>query len=326
MGRIEVESEGTLLVSTPPDATALQSFIDECLRFNQDKRHPNRNGMDEAALLNSFAATNCSYCRFPTLQKFGYTGNGIQRYRCKDCGKTFTVLTETIFDGHKTNLKQWLDFLCCIFSHGFINFPSDGVAVNTIRYWMEKVFLVLRGYQDSLVLKDDVQMDEIYYKPHGYNLEGAEGGNRGGVGDRICIGIACDDTNVICFVEGKGRATKNGIRSIFASHITYGATLSHSMEQAHNTLVELLELESITYDVREIKKLPDEANPLHMINQYSRKLKMFLRSHAALIGDNLQDYLNFFSFMMNPPHDKQKKIEEFMTRALHCRITHRYRG
>lgn len=312
------------------DATALQAFIDECTQSNYQRRHPKPTETGDADLLNSFDVVGCRHCGGPDIQRFGYTANGIQRHRCKDCGKTFTILTDTIFDSHKIPLTEWLDFLLSIFGFGSFNLVSKGNrnAYNTTRYWMDKVFLVLRGYQDTLVLREKVQLDETFYKVRQGDIETSDGQRqyRGLSRNQICIGIACDDTNVICFVEGRGKPTKQGTLTAFGSRIEHGAILSHDMEQAHNALVELLGLDSITYDSREIKKLPDRENPLNTINQYCRVLKKFLNAHSGFIRDDLQDYLNLFSFMMNPPNDKQEKVEKFMIRALDCRITYRYRG
>jgi transposase-like protein/DNA-directed RNA polymerase subunit RPC12/RpoP len=311
------------------DATALQSFIDECTRNNYRKRHPKPTETGEAELLNSFDVNECRRCGSSEIRKFGYTPNGIRRYRCKECGRTFTVLTDTIFDSHKIPLTEWLDFLLSIFGHGSFNLVSKNNrnAYNTTRYWMDKVFLVLRDCQVGLVLREDIQLDETYYKVRQSDIETKEEGKqyRGLSRNQICIGIACDDTNVICFVEGKGKPTKQGTLQAFGSHIEHGATISHDMEQAHDPLITLLDLKSIEYDSREIKKLNDRENPLNRVNQYCRLLKQFLNAHSGFIRDDLQDYLNLFTFIMNPPNDKQEKVEKFMNRALNCRITHRYR-
>ncbi len=79
------------------------------------------------------------------------------------------------------------------------------------------------------------------------------------------------------------------------------------------------------YDAREIKKLPDSENPLNQVNQYCRLLKLFLKAHSGFIRDDMQDYLNLYCFIMNPPNDKHLKVENFMNLAFDCRILHRYR-
>ena len=311
------------------DATALQSFIDECTQKNYHKRHPKPTATGEAELLNSLDVDECRRCGSSDIQRFGYTPNGIQRYKCKECMRTFTVLTNTIFDSHKIPLTEWLDFLLSIFGHGSINLVSktNRNACNTTRFWMSKVFLVLQNYQADLMLRKDIQLDETYYKVRQPDIETKEGGMqyRGLSRNQICIGIACDNTTIICFVEGKGKPTKQGTLLAFESHIEYGATISHDMEQAHDSLVTLLDLKSIEYDSREIKKLPDSENPLNRVNQYCRSLKHFLNAHSGFIRNDLQDYLNLFAFIMNPPNDKHEKVEKFMNQALNCRITRRYR-
>jgi hypothetical protein len=55
-------------------------------------------------------------------------------------------------------------------------------------------------------------------------------------------------------------------------------------------------------------------------------LKLFLNAHSGFIREDLQDYLNLFCFVMNPPRDKHKKVEKFLLMAVDCRILHRYRG
>ncbi|MDA3821183.1 MAG: hypothetical protein PF450_01035 [Bacteroidales bacterium] len=154
---------------------------------------------------------------------------------------------------------------------------------------MNKVFLVLRSYQVNLVLREFIQLDETFYKVRQPEIETKEGGRqyRGLSRNQICIGIACDDTNVICFVEGKGKPTKQGTLTAFKSHIEHGATISHDMDQSHNPLVTLLDLKSIVYDSREIKKLSDRENPLNRVNQYCRLLKQFLNAHSGFIRDDL---------------------------------------
>jgi len=73
------------------------------------------------------------------------------------------------------------------------------------------------------------------------------------------------------------------------------------------TLVTLLDVKSLEYDSRELKKMSDRENPLNRINQYCRLHKQFLNAHSWFIRDNLQDYLNLFVFIMNPPEDKSRE-------------------
>jgi transposase-like protein len=312
-----------------PEATALQVYIDDCNLSNYNRRHPQCTDTGEAALLNSFEVSECRRCMSSEIQKFGYTANGIRRYRCKECGKTFTVLTNTIFDSHKIPLSEWLDFLLSIFGYGSFSLvsKSNRNAYNTTRFWMDKVFLVLREYQDTLVLSGELQLDETYYKVRNEDIESRNDGKqyRGISRNQICIGIACDKSRVICRILGNGKPTRQAVLDAFGTRIEKGSTISHDREQAHDPLIETLGLKSLRYDARKIKKLPDSENPLNQVNQYCRLLKLFLKAHSGFIRDDMQDYLNLYCFIMNPPNDKHLKVENFMNLAFDCRILHRYR-
>jgi transposase-like protein len=316
--------------SDVPEATALQAFIDESNQDNYHRKHPGISDTGEVELLNSMGVQECRHCSSTAIQRFGFTSNGVRRFRCKDCRRTFNILTNTIFDSHKLPLTEWLDFLLSIFGYGSFSLTSKSNrnAYTTTRYWMDKVFLVLKEYQSTLVLSGEVELDETFYKVRKADIERKEDGKeyRGLSRNQICIGIACDQSSVICFVEGEGKPTKQGTLDAFASHIKPESTMKHDMEQAHVPLVEALKLRSIVYDSRQIKQLPDSENPLNRINQYCRMLKLFLASHSGFIREDLQDYLNLFCFIMNQPKDKHEKVEKFMNMAVGCRILLRYRS
>jgi len=48
------------------------------------------------------------------LQKYGKTRQGVQRYRCKTCGKTFTETFGTIFYGKRTPEHEILETLALL--------------------------------------------------------------------------------------------------------------------------------------------------------------------------------------------------------------------
>lgn len=42
--------------------------------------------------------------------------------------------------------------------------------------------------------------------------------------------------------------------------------------------------------------------------------------------EDLQDYLNLFCFIMNPPENKYEKLEKLLNLAVHYPKVHRFRG
>jgi hypothetical protein len=96
---------------------------------------------------------------------------------------------------------------------------------------------------------------------------------------------------------------------LFGSHIEPGSTLIHDKESAHKKLVEQLSLQSVVYASSDLKGLADENNPMNPVNQVHNILKKFLNAHSGFLRDDLQNYLNLFAFVSNPPSELLRKVE-----------------
>jgi transposase-like protein len=312
------------------DATPLQSFIDTSNANNYGKKHPSISDTEESTMLNSYSPNVCRYCQGPRIQKYGFTGNHVRRYRCSDCGKTFTVTTGTIFDNHKIPISEWVDYLLGLFRIQSFNSvsKSNRNSETTTNYWTSKLCLTLRGYQDGIVLRGTTYIDETFYKLRRGDIQTKEDGlqYRGLSRNQICIGIGCDlSSQVYCTIEGNGKTSFKKTMDAFFQHIEPGATLVHDREKSHGKLVQELRLADVAYHSKSLKGLADKDNPLNEINQRCRQLKQFLNSHPGFDRANLPDYLNLFAFINNPPNDPYKKIEIILNRVFENPISLRYR-
>lgn len=291
-----------------------EKFIDDCINKLYHDKHPDLKGSGEAELLNSIVPEKCPHCNHPGFQCFGKTENGINRYRCKSCRKTFTITTKTLLANHRIPVTEWIEFLLGIFrSQSFASISkANRNSETTTGYWLAKLYLILENYQDGILLQDEVQIDETFYSVIKKDLASKEDGTlyRGLSRNKICMGIGCDNAgHVYCKVEGFGKPTKRATMEIFKDHIKKGSKVVHDMEKSHAPLVNALELISTTYNSESLKGLPDKDNPLTPINTCCRELQDFLHSHKSFQRSNLPDYLNLFAFIHNPPHDPHEKIK-----------------
>ena len=309
--------------------TPLQAYIDLCTEKDYVHRHPSILASGESKLLNSYEVTNCKFCRSTSIIKEGFSSTGIRRYRCKKCGRRFTILTNTIFDSRKIPISEWMCFLLDIFGFSSFNITSkvNRNSINTTKYWVKKLFLLLENIQDAIILEDTIWLDETFYKVRSSDIKRKEDGKeyRGQSLNQICIGIACDNTKTVIFVEGLGKTSQRKTLDAFGSHIKEGSTLIHDKEKSHNVLVNALNLRSIAYDSRELKGLADKDNPLDKVNRKCALLKGFLNAHSGFNREDLQGYLNLFSIMVNPPENKYEKIEKILSLSLNKPILLRYR-
>ena len=307
----------------------MQEFLYQHYKAQYDDRHPLLSSTGETQLINSYVPKVCPYCTGGYFKLFGYTRNGVQRYRCLNCAKTFTPVTSTIFEGHKISLSEWIDYSLNVFRYVSINADSwnNRNAFTTSRYWLEKMFLVLESYQSSLIFSDQIWLDETFYSVRSNDIIRTNTGNKlpGLSSNQMCIGVACDKSRTLCVFEGYGKPSQKKTFEAFKEHIEVGSTLIHDKDNAHKKLVCELKLNSIAYDSNELKKLADKDNPLSRVNRVHYLLKNFLYAHTSFNRDKLQGYLNLFAFVMNPPSDNLEKVELLLDLAIRNPKTLRYR-
>lgn len=311
------------------DATPIQRFIDSCNTSNYNKKHPLVEDSPEHELLDSYPVEACRHCGSTKFQLYGKTKAGTKRYYCTECHRTFTILTNTIFDQRKIPISEWLDFFLSLMGYGSFTLTSkfNRNAFNTTKYWFKKVFILLSDWQDSITLKDKIYLDETYYSViASERVVNADGSKPRGLSyNKICIGVATDGKNTIAFVEGKGKPSKKHAWEAFGSHITPESLLIHDGDNSHSILVERLQLKEEIHISKETNGLKDEDNPLFPINEIHFFLKRFLNAHSGFSRDELQDYLNFFCFVSRDI-SKFEKVDELMEIAFRKSIFLRYRG
>lgn len=176
------------------------------------------------------------------------------------------------------------------------------------------MFLTLENSQNNVILSGTVWLDETYYSLMMRERVRNESGRllRGLSRNQICIGVATDKKHTICFVEGFGKPSQKRSYDAFKNHIAPGSTLIHDKEKTHKKLVEKLGLKSVSYSSAELKGLADSENPLDTVNRIHCLLKMFLNAHSGFSRDDLQNYLNLYSFVINPPSDHLEKVEKII--------------
>lgn len=290
-------------------------------RSMYEYRHSALSARQEVAFFNGYVRDRCPLCGCTRIGGCGTDGNGVRRRRRHDCGKTFTPMTGTIFQGHKLPVSDWCEFLLQTFSYESINGMMRGNrrSETTLPYWVAKLFLVLDGIRDGVVLSRDVQIDEKYYPiaraDERLNTDGSR--KRGLSKNKLCIAIGCDDAGRSVFIPcGMGKPGKARAWEAYGVHIKEGAFLTHDMEQAHSAVVDRLSLRSVTYNSKVISALPDRNNPMRQVDRLCFLLETFLNAHSGFDRDDLRGWLDLFHVMMNDPSDKMEKAAKVLDRAM----------
>ena len=108
----------------------------------------------------------CVQCGSSQVNKNGHTQNedACHKYICKDCGKQFDDLTNTIFAGHHQPVKTWV--LCLYFMGLNLSNRQISQELDLNESDVFKMTTVLRsGVLDKspdITLSGEVEMDEVY--------------------------------------------------------------------------------------------------------------------------------------------------------------------
>ena len=220
-------------------------------------------------------------------------------------------------------MTAWVEFLLAIMSFESLTGIArrDRRSPTTPAYQLAKLFMVLDGIQDAVVLSGRVRADEMMYPVPAADRDPLLAGRRVGGYSRnnTCIAIACEEGehgSAVFRVLGLGKPSAERAKAAYCPHLSRGLVLVHDRENSRNAVVRELGLVSETYDSREIERLPDEENPLWKVNRLCFLLRLFLDGHTGFDRANFPGCLDLFSVMMNPPEDRLEKVALVLDRAM----------
>lgn len=311
-----------------PTKSEEQVLIENTVKEWYSAKHPTAS-KSEVDFINSIKITRCQNCGSTNIKSNGKTKIGIQRYYCYDCPGTFNPLTNTIFADRKIPISEWIEYLLHLFEfHSIQSSAFDNRnASSTGRYWLVKVFEVLKGIQDNVVLEGRIWIDETYLPVVTSKIETRDGKKLRGI-SKNKIGVACavdENGHSILVATGTSKPSKKSTWNSYGSHIKPGSTIVHDGENSHAILIEKLNLISEEHPTSETEGLEDKDNPLFTINHFHYFVKRFFKAHGGYNRDNLQDWLNLLWYILNPPDDKYDKVLEFIRLAISSPKRVRYR-
>lgn len=287
-----------------------------------------KQSLEEIAFINSIKVHSCPYCGGP-VNKNGHRKDGLQRYICRDCKRKSNPLTNTIFDSHKIPVSEWIEYLLHLFEfHSVKTSAIDNRNSDTTgRYWLFKVFEVLKNIQKDVILSGCVYIDEKFLPVIESKKKKDKDGKelKGLSNNQISVATGTNKITSIFISMKHGNSSEASCWRAYHKHIKEGSVLIHDGEPSHNRLVDDLALKSIIHTSSETKGLKDKDNPLDPINDLHDKLQRFMTAHGGYDRSNIQDWLNLFWFIMNGPKDKYDKVRKFIEKAVLIRKRMKFR-
>ena len=134
--------------------------------------------------------------------------------------------------------------------------------------------------------------------------------------DKICVAVATDGFQTIILSENTSKPSSKSTLDTMKCHIKPKSKLIHDGEHSHQVLIDELNLEEEFVKSSYQEYLNEKDNPLTPINKIHSYIKKFMRNHEGFSRDNLQDWMNLISFILNDPENRYDKLKIFLKLAI----------
>ncbi len=251
------------------------------------------------------SVTHCPNCESIRIRTAG-KARGVQRYKCKDCGKTFGAKKDTAFHHTKKSLETWNHYLNLMFSR---QMPlrkiakATGINLRTAFFWRHKVLNALKEL-DNPKLSGIVEADETYFAlsykgkkrdlPRPPHKRGKQIKKRGLSKDQVCVIGAVDRTKAAllkstCLANPK----ISDVTRVLGPHIARDALLVTDVGKAFPGFARNLDLKHYPLEKR---TSDNESIHRQTVNSLHAQVKRFMRPFNGVATKYLDHYLIYYKW------------------------------
>lgn len=117
----------------------------------------------------------CCHCNGTDVVRNGKR-NGVQRYLCRNCHRSFSDLTYSATYRSKKTLDKWLRYAKCMLSGYSIRKSAEEVEINiaTSFYWRHKILNCISEFLGVGSVDGVVEADEVFFA---YSYKGTKPNN-----------------------------------------------------------------------------------------------------------------------------------------------------
>ena len=275
--------------------------------------------------------TSCPHCGGIHIKKNGKV-NGIQRYICKDCHKTFGNTHKTILKSSKKDLATWKLYVHCMVEKYSLRKCAQkcNISLPTAFAWRHKILDALQNMMAEVNLNGVVEADETFtqisYKgnhksfklPRKSFKRGSKASKRGLSKEKVCIpcGINLNGMS-IAKISNLGKPKWTDIQNVLGGRIEKGSILVTDSFRGY---------QKISYDMNlEHIRIPRNKHQngifnIQLLNNYHSQLKGMInirfKGVATKYLNNYLVYHNFVNFAKETANEKKDILFRFIQKTL----------
>ncbi|KQQ91644.1 IS1595 family transposase [Massilia sp. Leaf139] len=255
-------------------------------------------GLIESARARELA---CAHCQSRQLYRHG-RAHGLQRYRCKNCGRTCNALTGTAL-ARLRHKGRWLDYLGGMLDSRSIrrSAADHGVAGATSFRWRHR-FLDVSKHDRPQCLAGIAEADEMYMlESHKGSRQldraprkrGGKATKRGISNEQMCILVARDRTGqTLDWIPGKGALTHAQLHQHLLPRLERDVLL---VSDAHAAYRSFARRAGITHEAVNLQAGVRVRGAIHVqnVNAYHSRLRGWLLPFRGVASRYLSNYLGW---------------------------------
>ena len=253
---------------------------------------------------------SCIYCNGAHVVKNGKRKDGVQRFLCRDCHKSFIASSGSITSRTRKSISVWTAYLKCMLDQKTLKQTSEecNISMSTAFTWRHKILDTLSELTEKIYLTGIVETDETFFnvsfngnhkRSHDFTMprKAHKRGNdvhaKGLSSEKVCVPCAVNDTGISYAKPGKlGKVSSDCITTIFEKKITPHAILCTDNERAYLDLASINGLNLIQMDTHSRTITKDGTDyGIQRINAYHSSLKRFIRRFHGVSTKHLGNYI-----------------------------------
>lgn len=270
-------------------------------------------------LNNDFDSSSCPHCSSHQIIKYGRDNKGNQRFYCKECRKTFSVITGSLFAYTKKEAYQWYLYIESLLRGDTIKQSANIACIceYTSFVWRHKILSIIANITDDKpVLSDTVYLDEklIDIVTPGTLAAEPKVKKRGVSEQKRNIACAVDEHGKqIVVVSQQGRITSAELCRIFKECIPDSCTVVSDSQRSYHKLMKEL---GVTWVKIPSKKTEKDGYTLEKVNLLHSSIELFMHKYRGISDKYMRNYIGMFKLKENYPQYYSKNIINMLFRKI----------
>ena len=265
----------------------------------------------------------CPICGSTHVHRNGRRANGSQKFMCCDCGKSFSIRTNTVFSGTHKGLDVWMEYLDCMAEGLSLAKTAERchIAFGTAFAWRHKIMDAAAESAKDDMLHGIVEADETYtgisYKGNrkafvdgtagrSQRHHGGENHTAGLSDELVCVPCAVDRNGVaVSKVAKLGKCSTEAVEKVLGGHLDGKSTLCTDEDRSYKRFAK----ENVTKHVaiKGGRKTVKGIFHIQHLNAYHSTLKSFLSRFKGVSTKYLNNYLTWHNAVEHHKSSLQEK-------------------